>query len=330
MTLSGWHRVRPACAPTGRCLGQVLTQRPVGVLAGMNVAKTAPSVSTRNNPCSGSCHRGAEGRVSVTGMATGRALETRTHGSSRPRPERGGARREGAISSTPLVPTPRTPTCRISLGGCLPKPRPRGAPDSASLPGRWPRSMGQGLASRYAARPDRIGRSSIDPHASNQYESGDWCLRGRAEHPLSCSIPCAGDFADAPRLWDECRASRRWSLLRHLFAQRTGPSVRLQLLSDSARRRLLALGYRPLDERRRSRAEDEPGGSVVPAQRQARTGTVRGHQPPSPRPHRPSRLVPAGNIADWQGRLGSADEPQAAKQRESRPVRELDQRRWKG
>ena len=107
-------------------------------------------------------------------------------------------------------------------------------------------------------------------------------------------------------------------------------SVCVQLLPHQARRRLLAVGYRPIHERRSRSAEGEPGGSAGAAEAQARADQVCRHQPLSRRSHRSGRLVSAVDAADRQGRLGRADEPEAADRREPDAVCALDQRRRQG
>ena len=149
------------------------------------------------------------------------------------------------------------------------------------------------------------------------------CLWARRKRRRTCRSRAS---TAAPR----SAHGRQPALLGHLCLWRSEASVRLQLLSHQAWRRLSAVGYRPRHDGAQRRAEGEHGRPSGEARRQARADQICRHQPLSRRPHRPGRLVSEGDGADRQRRLGRDHEPDAGHRRELQAVRSLDQGREQG
>ena len=152
-----------------------------------------------------------------------------------------------------------------------------------------------------ASNPGVVGRQRLPwrPHASS-------------------GVRASGARGDVTRL--DCGTApadrRRRALFRHLPT--SGLKIQLvfscYLIKHGDDYMLWDTGHP--HERRRRGAEGEPGGPARAAERQARADQVRRHQPLSRRPHRPGRLVSAGDAADRQGRLG-----RARRARSRRPAR---------
>ena len=92
-----------------------------------------------------------------------------------------------------------------------------------------------------------------------------------------------------------------------------------QLLSHQARRPIPAVGYRPRHDHAQRGAEGEHRRSAGEGRPQARADHVRRHQPLSRRPYRPGRVVPEGDPADRQGRLGCDHQPEAGREASTAP-----------
>ena len=156
-------------------------------------------------------------------------------------------------------------------------------------------------------------------------------LRRRTCRSRGARAGGAGDGAHTLRMRHAAGAHcRQPAFLRHLCLWRSETSVRLQLLSHQAWRRISAVGYRPRHDHAQCRAEGEPGRSAGEDRNQARADQICRHQPLSRRSHRPGQLLSEGDAADWQGRLGCHHQPEAGRRRELQAVRELDQRREQG